>query len=79
MNNELIVALANSNVQSMLELWFTSIKRVGIKNYLVVALDDNIASFCKERDVPVYRRDPDKGIDSVAKNRWQPPGFRSQI
>ncbi|XP_078155226.1 arabinosyltransferase RRA2-like [Carex rostrata] len=66
-NNELIVALANSNVQSMLELWFTSIKRVGIKNYLVVALDDNIESFCKERDVPVYRRDPDEGIDSVAK------------
>ncbi|KAJ3697881.1 hypothetical protein LUZ61_001586 [Rhynchospora tenuis] len=66
-NNELIVALANSNVQSMLELWFTSIKKVGIKNYLVVALDENIERLCKEKDVPVYRRDPDEAIDSVAK------------
>ncbi|KAJ1697462.1 hypothetical protein LUZ63_005974 [Rhynchospora breviuscula] len=66
-NNELIVALANSNMQGMLELWFTSIKKVGIKNYLVVALDDNIERFCKEKDVPVYRWDPDEGTDSAAK------------
>lgn len=41
---ELIVALANSNVREMLEVWFTNIKHVGIPNYLVVALDDNIES-----------------------------------
>ncbi|KAJ9166116.1 hypothetical protein P3X46_020907 [Hevea brasiliensis] len=64
---ELIVALANSNVQSMLEVWFTNIKRVGIPNYLVVALDDHIVEFCKSNNVPVYKRDPDKGIDSVAR------------
>lgn len=64
---ELIVALANSNVREMLEVWFTNIKRVGIPNYLVVALDDNIESFCKSKGVPVYRRDPDEGIDSIAK------------
>ncbi|KAL3814156.1 hypothetical protein ACJIZ3_015424 [Penstemon smallii] len=65
--NELIVALANSNVKEMLEVWFTSIKRVGIPNYLVIALDEEIASFCQSNDVPVYKRDPDEGIDSVAK------------
>ncbi|XP_050210396.1 arabinosyltransferase RRA3-like [Mercurialis annua] len=65
--NELIVALANSNVKSMLEVWFTSIKRVGIPNYLVIALDDHIVDFCKSNDVPVYKRDPDEGIDSVAR------------
>ncbi|XP_040998591.1 arabinosyltransferase RRA3-like [Juglans microcarpa x Juglans regia] len=67
LRKELIVALANSNVQAMLEVWFTSIKKVGISNYLVVALDDHIEHFCKSNGVPVYKRDPDEGIDSVAK------------
>ena len=61
---ELIVALANSIVKEMLEMWFTNIKkRVGISNYLVVALDDNIEKFCKSNDVPVYCRDHDDGIE----------------
>ncbi|KAM1725419.1 hypothetical protein FF2_016040 [Malus domestica] len=64
---ELIVALANSNVKSMLEVWFTSIKKVGITNYLVVGLDDEIEEFCKANDVPVYKRDPDEGFDSIGK------------
>ncbi|XP_042509368.1 arabinosyltransferase RRA2-like [Macadamia integrifolia] len=64
---ELIVALANSNVKDMLEVWFTSIKRVGITNYLVIALDDEIADFCNSKEVPIYKRDPDEGIDSVAR------------
>ncbi|GMJ02653.1 reduced residual arabinose 3 [Hibiscus trionum] len=64
---ELIVALANSNVKDTLEVWFSSIKRVGISNYLVIALDDYIVEFCKSNDVPVYKRDPDKGIDAVGK------------
>ncbi|KAB1220549.1 hypothetical protein CJ030_MR3G015802 [Morella rubra] len=64
---EIIVALANSNVQSMLEVWFNSIKKVGIPNYLVIALDDNIESLCKSNGVPVYKRDPDEGVDSIGK------------
>ncbi|KAD5507838.1 hypothetical protein E3N88_15541 [Mikania micrantha] len=64
---ELIVSLANSNVKAMLEVWVSSIKKAGIPNYLVVALDDGIVNFCKENDVPFYMRDPDAGIDSVAK------------
>ncbi|CAA0840128.1 Nucleotide-diphospho-sugar transferase family protein [Striga hermonthica] len=64
---ELIVALANSHVKPMLEVWFTNIKKVGIPNYLVVALDDEIADFCKSNDVPFYQRDPDEAIDSVGK------------
>ncbi|KAJ4850414.1 Arabinosyltransferase rra3 [Turnera subulata] len=65
---EVIVALANSNVKEMLQVWFTSIKKVGIPNYVVVALDDAIAEFCESNDVPVYKRDPDEGIDSVGKH-----------
>ncbi|KAK7861353.1 arabinosyltransferase rra3 [Quercus suber] len=41
-HKEIIVAIANSKVQSMLEVWFTSIKKVGIPNHLVVALDDHL-------------------------------------
>ncbi|KAI4298368.1 hypothetical protein L6164_031939 [Bauhinia variegata] len=64
---ELIVALANSNVKDMLEVWFTNIKRVGIPNYLVIALDEEIAKFCESNQVPVYKRDPDEGIDSIGR------------
>ncbi|KAL6574292.1 hypothetical protein OROHE_001196 [Orobanche hederae] len=60
---ELIVALANSNVKPPLELWFTSIKKVGIHNYLVVALDSETFDFCKSNDVPVYQTDPNEDID----------------
>ncbi|KAK2660491.1 hypothetical protein Ddye_007024 [Dipteronia dyeriana] len=65
---ELIVALANTYVKDMLEIWFTSIKRVGVTNYLVVALDDQIVEYCKTNDVPVYKRGPEEVIDSVARS-----------
>lgn len=64
---ELIVGLANSNVKEMLEFWFTNIKRAGIPNYLVVALDDEVENFCNSKGVPVYKRDPDEGVDSIAR------------
>ncbi|KAF9611484.1 hypothetical protein IFM89_032454 [Coptis chinensis] len=64
---ELIVGLATASVKEMLEVWFTNIKNVGILNYIVVALDDEIENFCKSKGVPVYKRDPDEGIDSIAR------------
>jgi hypothetical protein len=64
---EIIVALANSNVKEMLQVWFTNIKRVGISNYLVVALDDEISKFCESNQVPFYKRDPVDGIDTIGK------------
>ncbi|RZC49399.1 hypothetical protein C5167_017821 [Papaver somniferum] len=67
LRNELIVAVANSKVKEMLEVWFINIKRVGILNYLVVALDDSIASFCKLNDVPVYKRNSDESFDEIAR------------
>ncbi|KAI3902164.1 hypothetical protein MKW92_004270 [Papaver armeniacum] len=65
---ELIVCLANSNVKEMLEVWFNNIKRVGIPNYLVVALDDDIANFFELNHVPVYKRDPDQNVDEIARS-----------
>lgn len=65
---ELIVVLANSNVKDMLDVQISTIKKAGIPNYLVVALDDEIENYCKSRNVSVYTRDPDKGIDSIGKS-----------
>ncbi|KAL0865751.1 hypothetical protein Bca101_044869 [Brassica carinata] len=65
---EIIVVLANSNVKPMLELQIASVKRVGIQNYLVVALDDSIESFCKSNGVAYYTRDPDRAVDTVGRS-----------
>lgn len=67
-NKEIIVVLANSNVKPMLELQIASVKRVGIQNYLVVALDDSIEKFCQSNQVAYYTRDPDKAVDLVGKS-----------
>ncbi|XP_010943176.1 arabinosyltransferase RRA2 isoform X2 [Elaeis guineensis] len=64
---ELIVALANSYVEEMVEIWSENIKRVGITNYLVVALDDEMESFCKSKEVPVYQGNFDEGINSIGR------------
>ncbi|RVX12306.1 Arabinosyltransferase RRA2 [Vitis vinifera] len=50
---ELIVTLVNSKMKDYLEVWFTSIKRVAILNYLVVALDDEIANFCESNEMVI--------------------------
>ncbi|KMZ61444.1 hypothetical protein ZOSMA_52G00950 [Zostera marina] len=65
---ELIVVLANSNVRDMLVIFYENMKRLGIQNYLVVALDEHIETLCKSNGVPVYRRDRDEGIDSIGKH-----------
>lgn len=56
-NGELVVGVSNLRVLEMLKLWFEGLKRSGVTNFLVVALDDETASFCKIHDVHSYRRD----------------------
>lgn len=46
-NNALVVAVADNNVRAALQIWFENIKRTGFTHYMVVALDDDIAAFCK--------------------------------
>lgn len=65
---ELIVVLANSNVRDMLVIFYENIKRLGIQNYLVIALDEQIETLCKSNGVPVYRRNRDDGVDSIGKH-----------
>ncbi|CAM6101370.1 unnamed protein product [Calypogeia fissa] len=56
-NGELVVGVSNGRVLQMLQLWFENLKRAGVTNFLVVALDDETAAFCKKHDVHSYRRD----------------------
>lgn len=54
-NREIIVGISNINIRDMLETWFGQIQRAGIKNYLVIALDDPTRQLCESRGVPVYQ------------------------
>ncbi|KNA16775.1 hypothetical protein SOVF_086110 [Spinacia oleracea] len=65
---ELVVVLANANVQEMLEVQVSTVKKAGIPNYLVVALDDEIEGYCKSNGVAVYKRDPDEGVDEIGRS-----------
>ncbi|XP_021741982.1 arabinosyltransferase RRA3-like [Chenopodium quinoa] len=65
---ELVVVLANVNVKEMLEVQVSTVKKAGILNYLVVALDDEIESYCKANGVAAYKRDPDDGVDEIGRS-----------
>ncbi|KMZ57406.1 hypothetical protein ZOSMA_86G00410 [Zostera marina] len=64
---EVMVTLANSNVKGTLSFFYENIKRIGIRNYLVVALDDQIESLCRSNGVPVYRRKKDEVFDFIGR------------
>lgn len=59
-NNEVIVALSNKNLankDNMLNVWIDGVKRAGVKNALVMALDAETESFAKEKGIASFRVD----------------------
>lgn len=59
-NNEVIVAVSNKNYAwpgGMLELWATNVKRAGVKNAMVVALDDDTKTNAEGFGLPAFRMD----------------------
>jgi len=59
-NNEVIVAVSNKNYAQpggMLDLWIDGVSRVGIKNALVIALDDETKRNVESRGINVFRMD----------------------
>ncbi|KAI4389577.1 hypothetical protein MLD38_001791 [Melastoma candidum] len=80
-NREVMVAVANSHVMDKLEVWFNNIKRVGVTNYLVVALDVQVEKFCSQNGVPVYKPGPNKEFDSIGKMKRSPAvsGLKFQV
>ncbi|GER37589.1 nucleotide-diphospho-sugar transferase family protein [Striga asiatica] len=76
-NRELILALASSTVKPALELWFTSIKKSNISNYLVAALDSETLDFCISNGVPAYQPNPTlKIINSSSSHKVSGLKFR---
>jgi arabinosyltransferase len=59
-NNEVLVAVSNANYAwpgGMLELWMKSVKRAGVKNAIVVALDDDTKTNVEKFGFPAFRLD----------------------
>ena len=56
-NREVLAAVSNKNIFHMLELYIDGLKRTGITNYVIVALDSETADWCKQREVPYYHRE----------------------
>jgi len=57
LNREVLAAVSNKNIFYMLGLYIDGLKRTNITNYVIVALDEETAEWCKERDVPYYHRE----------------------
>ena len=59
-NNEVLVAVSNKNYAwpgGMLELWMKGTKRAGVKNAMVVALDDDTKTNVEKFGLPSHRLD----------------------
>jgi hypothetical protein len=56
-NREVVAAVSNKNIFYMLGLFIDGLKKTKIENYVIVALDEETAAWCKERDVPYYHRE----------------------
>ena len=56
-NREVVAAVSNKNIFYMLGLFIEGLKKTKIENYIIVALDAETATWCKERDVPYYHRE----------------------
>lgn len=59
-NNEVLVAVSNINYAQkggMLDLWMDGVKRAGVRNALVVALDDQTMHNVEERGIHAFRMD----------------------
>ena len=59
-NNEVLVAVSNINYAAkggMLDTWMDGVKRAGVKNALVIALDDQTKRNVEERGLHAFRMD----------------------
>lgn len=59
-NNEVLVSVSNKNYAwpgGMLQLWAENVKRTGVKNAMVIALDDDTKSNAESFGLPAFRMD----------------------
>jgi hypothetical protein len=61
-NKEVMAAVSNSNLISedgkfgMLAMWVDGCKRAGMKNFMVIAIDDRVAATMKKLGVAYWRK-----------------------
>lgn len=61
-NREVVAAVSNSYTISpdgsggMLRMWIDGMRRAGVKNYMVICIDDQVAEIMKRLDVPYWRK-----------------------
>eukprot|EP00884_Botryococcus_braunii_P010704 jgi/Botrbrau1/19635/Bobra.0003s0005.1 len=55
---EVMIAISDYNLVATgaLVTWIKTVKRAGVKNYMIVAIDKQLADYCAEQNVPVYYR-----------------------
>lgn len=81
-NNEVLVAVSNANYAwpgGMLELWMRSVKRAGVKNAMVVALDEDTKTNVEKFGFPAFRLDmaiPDSQKNSGSNHAVSALKFR---
>lgn len=81
-NNEVLVAVSNANYAwpgGMLELWMKSVKRAGVKNAMVVALDEDTKINVEKFGLPAFRLDlaiPDSQKNSGSNHAVSALKFR---
>jgi len=73
-NKEVLACVSNSALISesgdhgMLRIWIDGVQRAGVKNYLVIAIDDQVAKTMERLGVPYWRKDPQATADKAASN-----------
>lgn len=81
-NNEVLVSVSNANYAwpgGMLQLWAENAKRAGVKNMMVVALDDDTKKNAESYGLPAFRMDvkiPDSQKDSGSNHAVSALKFR---
>ncbi|KAG2497784.1 hypothetical protein HYH03_004056 [Edaphochlamys debaryana] len=73
-NNEVMAAVSNGALITpdgqfgMLKLWIDGCQRAGVKNFMVIAIDDEVAKACEALGVAYWRRTPKATADKAASN-----------
>ncbi|GIL58590.1 hypothetical protein Vafri_13473 [Volvox africanus] len=73
-NKEVMAAVSNGALITpdgkfgMLKLWIDGCQRAGVKNFMVIAIDDDVASACENLGVAYWRKTPQKTADKQASN-----------
>lgn len=81
-NNEVLVAISDKNYAfpgGMLDSWAKAVKRAGIQNAMVVALDDETRSNMEKIEMPAFRMDvaiPESQKDSGSNHAVSALKFR---